>query len=77
MAKTFARRLQQAANIQTGALSTFDKAVEELELAARLSRDTYDDIQAEIDRLTVAADEAQQIGMRAQRRVVKLRELLD
>lgn len=76
MARSFERRLQQAGNIQAGALSTFDKAIEELELSARLYRETYDDIQAQIETLNEQAEGAQTNGMRASRRASKLREFL-
>lgn len=77
MAKSFQRRITQAETIAADAIGRFEKAAEDLEMAARLQRSVYDDLQTEIDRLTVQASEAQAQGQLAQRRAEKLRALFD
>lgn len=73
--KNLGRRMKQADTITADALSAFEKAAEDLELASRLYEDVEADINSKISDLSTQAAAAKAAGEKAKRSAHKLRNL--
>lgn len=76
MANNYQRRLQKAQKISADALSTFERAAVDLELAAQMQRETYDAIKNDIANLESQAAAAEAAGRRASDAAKRLRDLV-